>query len=57
LVPTVGQGGCFSPIGKAYSAYSNQMMLDDGCGGAGTYAHELGHSKSSTNVNHSVRNP
>jgi hypothetical protein len=46
LVPTTGQFACFSPIGKAYGAYSNQMMLDDNCGGAGTYAHELGHSKS-----------
>lgn len=48
LVPTTGQFACFSPIGKAYGAYANQMMLDDQCGGAGTYAHELGHSKSST---------
>jgi hypothetical protein len=45
LVPTTNQFACFSPIGKAYGAYSNQMMLDNDCGGAGTYAHELGHSK------------
>jgi hypothetical protein len=45
LVPTTGQNACFSPIGKAYYAGSNQMMLDDNCGGAGTYTHELGHSK------------
>jgi hypothetical protein len=44
LVPTTGQFACFSPIGKAYGAGSNQMVLDDSCGGAGTYAHELGHS-------------
>jgi hypothetical protein len=51
LVPTTGQFACFSPIGKAYGAYSNQMMLDDNCGGAGTYAHELGHSKSPSRIN------
>ena len=45
LVPTVGQRGCFSPIGKADSAATNQIMLDDNCGGAGTYTHELGHSE------------
>ena len=45
LVPTTGQFACFSPIGKSYGAGGNQMMLDDNCGGAGTYAHELGHSK------------
>ena len=44
LVPTTQQFACFSPIGKAYSAGGNQMMLDDACGGAGTYAHELGHT-------------
>ena len=50
LVPTTGQFACFSPIGKAYGAGSNQMMLDDSCGGAGTYAHELGHSKYSSTI-------
>jgi len=42
LVATSSQYACFSPIGK--QSYS-QMLLDDACGGAGTYAHELGHSK------------
>lgn len=42
LVDTVGQFACFSPIGKQWGG---QMMLDDSCGGAGTYTHELGHSK------------
>jgi len=49
LVPTTEQFACFSPIGKAYGAGANQMLLDDACGGAGTYAHELGHSKFSCN--------
>ena len=42
LVATTGQYACFSPIGKGYNG---QMMLDDSCGGAGTYTHELGHSE------------
>lgn len=42
LVDTAGQFACFSPIGKQWGG---QMMLDDSCGGAGTYTHELGHSK------------
>lgn len=45
LVPTTGQQACFSPIGKSYGSGGNQMLLDDNCGGAGTYAHELGHSE------------
>lgn len=42
LVDTTGQFACFSPIGKQWGG---QMMLDDSCGGAGTYTHELGHSE------------
>jgi hypothetical protein len=42
LVDTTGQYACFSPIGQQWYG---QMMLDDACGGAGTYTHELGHSK------------
>ncbi|OAF98777.1 zincin [Paraphaeosphaeria sporulosa] len=41
LVDTTGQFACFSPIGKQWGG---QMMLDDSCGGAGTYTHELGHT-------------
>lgn len=42
LVATTNQYACFSPIGKR--PYG-QMSLDNACGGAGTYTHELGHSK------------
>lgn len=45
LVSTEGQYACFSPIGKAQKRQANRIMLDDQCGGAGTYTHELGHSK------------
>ncbi len=44
LVPTLNTGGCFSPIGKAYSIATNAIYLDNDCGGAGTYTHEIGHS-------------
>lgn len=42
LVDTTGQYACFSPMG---ARWYGEMMLDDACGGAGTYTHELGHSK------------
>lgn len=48
LVPTEGKRACFSPVGKADNAYANKIVLDDDCGGAGTYTHELGHSKSTS---------
>lgn len=38
-----GTGGCSSPIGMSTSTVWNYIKLDD-CG-AGTYAHEIGHSK------------
>ncbi|CAG5169352.1 uncharacterized protein ALTATR162_LOCUS7031 [Alternaria atra] len=44
LVPTEGQGACFSPIGRAQGKKANRIMLDDDCGGVGTYTHELGHT-------------
>ncbi|KAF9698815.1 hypothetical protein EKO04_003336 [Ascochyta lentis] len=44
LVPTEGQGSCYSPIGRSQNSRHNQIMLDNDCGGAGTYTHELGHT-------------
>ncbi|KAF1968900.1 zincin [Bimuria novae-zelandiae CBS 107.79] len=41
LVDTTDQFACYSPIGKVWGG---QMMLDDACGGEGTYTHEIGHT-------------
>lgn len=46
LRATTGRRSCNSPIGKTSYADANYIQLDDDCGGAGTYTHELGHCKS-----------